>query len=293
MELIASSRIVKAQAAARAATPYTRELTNAVSNLASGYDLDHPLLQEAENPTRAALLVITSDRGLAGAYSANALKLGEQVRQHLEEQGMEVELYISGQKGVAYHEFREREIAQSWTGFSESPRAKDGKAISDVLIDRFLTPTSEGGVDEIHFVTTSFQSMMKQTPIARRILPLQYEDEEDPALESTESKGNGSKGNGNGHPDDDDRLFYEFEPDPKTVLNALLPLFVSNRIFTALLQASASELASRQQAMKAATDNAQELIGLLTREENQARQAEITQEITEIVGGAAALSESA
>lgn len=281
MELIASSRIVKAQAAARAAMPYTLELTKAVSMLASAYDLDHPLLVEAEKPRRSALLVITSDRGLAGAYSANVLKLGEQVRTYLEdEEGQEVDLFITGQKGLAYHEFRGREVAASWTGFSESPSARDAKTVADELVKRFLTPTEEGGVDEIHIVSTRFESMLKQTPRATRLLPLVVVDDD------------GQQGRPES-PHDEVPLFYEFEPDARTVLDALLPLFVSNRIHTALLQAGASELASRQQAMKSATDNAQQLIEQLTRQANQARQAEITQEITEIVGGASALSESA
>ena len=281
MELIASSRIVKAQQAAKAAVPYTRELTRAVSMLASAADLEHPLLVETEKPQRSAVLLMTSDRGLAGAYSANAIKLGEQVRAHLmDEEGQEVDLFITGNKGVGYHEFRGNEIVQSWTGFTDSPKARDAKVIADELLKRFLTPTEEGGVDEIHMVGTRFVSMLTQQPRATRLLPLVVEDatENVPPTRS---------------PADDSTLFYEFEPDAKTVLDALLPLFVTNRIHTALLQSSASELASRQQAMKAATDNASSLIDDLTRQANQARQAEITQEITEIVGGASALSESA
>ncbi|NLE98210.1 MAG: F0F1 ATP synthase subunit gamma [Propionibacterium sp.] len=281
MELIASSRIVKAQQAAKAAVPYTRELTRAVSMLASAADLEHPLLVETEKPQRSAVLLMTSDRGLAGAYSANAIKLGEQVRTHLmDEEGQEVDLFITGNKGVGYHEFRGNEIVQSWTGFTDSPKARDAKVIADELLKRFLTPTEEGGVDEIHMVGTRFVSMLTQQPRATRLLPLVVEDatENVPPTRS---------------PADDSTLFYEFEPDAKTVLDALLPLFVTNRIHTALLQSSASELASRQQAMKAATDNASSLIDDLTRQANQARQAEITQEITEIVGGASALSESA
>lgn len=275
MELIASSRIIKAQQAARAALPYTRELVNAISYLASAHDLEHPLLREETSPKRSALLVVTSDRGLAGAYSSNVIKLGEEVEEHLRDEGQEVDLYLTGQKGVAYHEFRDHEITQSWTGFSESPSAKDARAITDVLLERFLATSEHGGVDELHIVSTRFESMLKQTPRAMRLLPLVVEDAPDSDDEP------------------EDVLFYDFEPDARTVLDALLPLFVGNRIHTALLQASASELASRQAAMKAATDNAQDLIERLTRMANQARQAEITQEITEITGGAAALSESA
>lgn len=276
MELIASSRIVKAQQAQRAALPYTLELGKAVSMLAGAYDVDHPLLRKAETPKRAALLVISGDRGLSGAYSSAVIKLGEQVAEHLHEQGMEVDLYLTGKKGVGYHEFREREIKRSWIGFSERPSIREAKEIAGVLLDAFLTPTEEGGVDEIHVVTTRFQSMISQQPKATRLLPLEVVDADPEEF-----------------PDDSDNHFYKFEPDEKTVLDALLPMFVTDRIRTALLDAAASELAARQQAMKSATDNAQALIEKLTREANQARQAEITQEITEIVGGASALSESA
>lgn len=280
MELIAASRIVKAQQAVRAATPYTRELTKAVSALASVRDLEHPLLTDVETPKRSAILLITSDRGLAGAYSTNVIKAGEQLHAKLAAEGQEVVQYITGQKGVAYFDFRKREVEQSWTGFSDRPQYSDARTIADVLMEKFLTPTELGGVDQLHVVTTRFVSMLTQTAVAVRLLPLVIEDA--PA-------GNGN-GNGNGH---EPLPFYDFEPDVHRVLDALLPLYVANRVHTALLQASASELASRQRAMKSATDNAETLIQDLTREANQARQAEITQEITEIVGGASALAESA
>lgn len=275
MELIAASRIIKAQNAARAAMPYTRELTAAVSALASVKDYDHPLLQDAENPQRSAMLLITSDRGLAGAYSANVIKAAEQLHAKLVGEGQEVVQYITGQKGVAYFDFRKRTVEQSWTGFSDRPVYANAREIADVLLQKFLQPTSEGGVDQIHIVGTRFVSMLTQTATARRLLPLVIEDApEAQPDESTEL-----------HP------FYDFEPSPQVVLDELLPLFVANRIHSALLQSAASELASRQRAMKSATDNAQTLIEDLTREANQARQAEITQEITEIVGGASALAE--
>ncbi len=277
MELIASSRIVRAQQAQRAALPYTLELQRAVSMLAGAFDVEHPFLRRTEEPKRSAVLVITSDRGLAGAYSSNVIRLGEEVTEHLvSEAHQEVDLYVTGKKGVAYHEFRDHEITQSWTGFSERPSIQDAREIARVLLDAFLTPTEEGGVDELHVVTTRFQSMITQRTKAIRLLPLEVVDVDPEDF-----------------PEESENHFYKFEPDEKTVLDALLPLFVTDRIHTALLDAAASELAARQQAMKSATDNAQSLIEELTREANQARQAEITQEITEIVGGAAALSESA
>ena len=277
MELVAASRILKAQQAVRAATPYTRELTKAVSALASVHDLEHPLLTHVENPKRSAILLITSDRGLAGAYSTNVIKAGEQLHAKLAAEGQEVVQYVTGQKGVAYLDFRHREVEQKWTGFSDRPQYSDARAIADVLLEKFLLDTEQGGVDQLHIVNTAFVSMLTQTANARRLLPLVVTDAAAPV-----------------DPQPDEVIpYYDFEPNAKEVLDRLLPLFVANRIHTALLQSAASELASRQRAMKSATDNAQTLIEQLTREANQARQAEITQEITEIVGGASALSESA
>lgn len=280
MELIAASRIVKAQQAVRAATPYTRELVKAVSALASVSDLDHPLLTDVEFPKRSAILVITADRGLAGAYSTNVIKTAEELKAKLASEGQEVLQFVTGQKGVAYYDFRKRPIEQSWTGFSDRPQYSDARAIADVLLELFLRPTEQGGVDQLHIVSTRFVSMLTQTAMATRLLPI--------AVTDAVKNGNGN-GNGNGEV----LPFYDFEPDAETVLDQLLPLFVANRIHAALLQASASELASRQRAMKSATDNAESLIEQLTRQANQARQAEITQEITEIVGGASALAETA
>ncbi|MDO5735154.1 MAG: F0F1 ATP synthase subunit gamma [Propionibacteriaceae bacterium] len=276
MELIAASRIIKAQQAARSALPYTRALTHAVSALATYADVAHPLLEDHQPPRRSAMLLITGDRGLAGAYSANVIKAAEQLHAKLVgEEGQECIQYLTGTKGVAYFDFRDRHVEQSWTGFSDAPTYADARAISDVLIERFLRPYEEGGVDQIHVVGTRFVSMLTQQAVAVRLLPLVVEDSDEAPV------------NGEVIP------FYTFEPDAGAVLDQLLPMYVANRVFTALLQSSASELASRQRAMKSATDNAQDLIERLTREANQARQAEITQEISEIVGGAAALSESA
>ena len=275
MELIAASRIIKAQNAARSALPYARELTRAVSAHARAHHLEHPLRVDVEHPQRSAILLITSDRGLAGAYSANVIKAAEQLYAKLTGEGQDVVMYIAGQKGVAYYEFRHRTIEQSWTGFSDRPTYAEAREIAGVLLKKFMQPTEEGGVDQLHVVNTRFVSMLTQTAVARRLLPLVVEDappDPDPDPEELNP-------------------FFRFEPDIATVLDSLLPLFVAERIHSALLQSAASELASRQRAMKSATDNAQSLIEQLTREANQARQAEITQEITEIVGGASALSE--
>ncbi|MHB1007824.1 MAG: F0F1 ATP synthase subunit gamma [Propionibacteriaceae bacterium] len=276
MELIAASRIVKAQQAALESLPYTRELNRAVAAVASFSGYDHPLTREEANPTRAAVLIVTADRGLAGAYSTNAIKLGDRLISTLRDEGKEVMTFITGRKGIAYYQFRGRKVAQSWHGFSDKPTHRQSDEVADALINAFLTPTSEGGVDEIHAVYTRMESMLVQEPRVRRILPLRVvRDAVNP------------------EPVPEGPLpLYEFEPDPVTVLNALLPLYVRNRIHFYLMQAAASELASKQKAMKSATDNAEQLIQKLIRDANQARQSQITQEITEIVGGASALAES-
>ena len=281
MELIAASRIIKAQQRAQAAAPYARELTRAVSAVATFSNIDHALTTEPEDPKRAAILVVTSDRGLAGAYSSNVLKEAERLGERLRSEGKEVDLYISGRKGEAYYRFRRRPMVQAWSGFSDQPTYDVASDIGATLIAAFLgdddAESEEGapqGVDEVHVVYTRFRSMLVQEPTAVRLLPLEV-------VEGTEP------------PADSEVLpLYEFEPSPTDVLDALLPKYVQSRIFFAHLQAAASELAARQKAMKAATDNAEELIKKYTRIANQARQAGITQEISEIVGGVNALADA-
>jgi F-type H+-transporting ATPase subunit gamma len=273
MELIAASRIIKAQQRAQQAAPYARELTKAVSALATYSDADHPLTTEPENPTRAAILVITSDRGLAGAYSSAVLKEGERLAERLREEGKQITTFIAGRKGEAYFRFRERPVRESWTGFSDQPQYANAHEIGDALISAFVDD-SDQGVDEVHLVYTRFRSMLVQEPVSVRMLPLEV-------VEGTEP------------PEPGEVLpLYEFEPSASQVLDSLLPRYVQSRIFFALLQASASELAARQKAMKSATDNAEELIKKFTRTANQARQAGITQEISEIVGGVNALADA-
>jgi F-type H+-transporting ATPase subunit gamma len=274
MELIAASRIIKAQRRAQGAAPYARELTRAVSAVATYSNVDHPLTTEAENPSRAAVLLITSDRGLAGAYSSSVIKEGEQLNQLLRQSGKEPVPYLAGRKSIAFYGFRRRNVGAQWEGFSDAPTYAQAREIADTLIGAFQAPTEEGGVDEIHVVFTRFVSMLTQRVDVIRMLPLEVVEGEEPP------------------PSDELLPLYEFEPDAETVLDELLPLYVASRIHYCLLQGAASELASRQKAMKSATDNAQQLIERLTREANQARQAEITQEISEIVGGASALAEA-
>jgi F-type H+-transporting ATPase subunit gamma len=273
MELIASARIVKAQQAAARALPFTRELNRAVSAVAEYSRLDHPLTSDVENPKRVAIFFITSDRGMNGAYSSNVIKAVSRFVQRLREEGKEPVRYIVGRKGIGYVQFRGLPIEKSWDGFSDAPTYEHAIEIGDRLVADFLRPTEEGGVDEIWAVYTRMESMISQSPRVRRVLPLEV-------VEGVQDV-----------TDKDLVPEYWFEPDPETVLDALLPVYVRSRIWFYLLQSAASQLASQQRAMKSATDNAQQLIESLTREANQARQAEITQEISEIVGGASALAE--
>jgi F-type H+-transporting ATPase subunit gamma len=273
MELISASRIVKAQQRVAASTPYANELTRAVSAVATYSSTNHPLTTASENPKRAAILIISADRGMAGAYSNNAIKEGEQLAALIRSRGLEVASYLVGRKAVNYYRFRNRAIAGSWSGFSDTPTYQDAKSVADALIQAFLADaqTDKAGVDEIHIVFTEFKSMLTQNALAKRMLPLEVVESDAPVASGL-------------------LPMYEFEPNAEVVLNALLPRYIEARVFNAMLQSAASEHAARRRAMKSATDNADELIKSLTRLANAARQAEITQEISEIVGGADALS---
>jgi F-type H+-transporting ATPase subunit gamma len=272
MELISASRIVKAQQRVAASSPYANELTRAVTAVASFSSTNHPLTTPSENPRRAAVLIITADRGMAGAYSNAAIKEGDQLVTALRERGLATEAYLVGRKAVNYYRFRSRKIAGSWTGFSDNPTYVHAKEVSDALISAFIADaeTVPTGVDELHIVYTQFKSMITQIPEARRMLPLEVVESETATSALLP--------------------MYEFEPNAAEVLNSLLPRYIEARVFNAMLQSAASEHAARRRAMKSATDNADELIKSLTRLANAARQAEITQEISEIVGGADALA---
>jgi F-type H+-transporting ATPase subunit gamma len=269
MELIAASRIVKAQQRVAESTPYAEAITETVTIVASSSSTEHVLTTERENPGRVAVLVITSDRGLAGAYSSSALRAAEQLTVRLRDEGMDPVPYVVGRKGVAFYRFRNREMAENWTGFSEQPQYENAKEVADTLIDAFLAGSDEGGIDEIHLVFTEFITTVTQRPKAVRLLPLVVEETTD---------------------DEGPMPLYEFEPSAEGVLDALLPRYLESRVWNALLQSAAAESAARRRAMKSASDNADELIKGLVRAANAARQAEITQEIMEIVGGAEALS---
>ncbi len=281
MELIATSRIAKARARVEASKPYAEQMTAVLTELASNSALDHPLLVERENAKRAAVLVVTSDRGQAGGYNANVLREAESLQALLREQGKEPVLYVIGRKGVGYYRFRNRPIAASWTGFSERPSFEDARKVGESLLEAFVAGAEESehnhgpeniqGVDELHIVSTQFKSLMTQTAEAHFLAPMQVEERErEPGL----------------------RPAYEFEPEAEELLDALLPKYLNTRIYAALLDSAASESASRRRAMKSASDNADDLLKRYTREMNSARQAAITQEISEIVGGVEALSAS-
>ena len=281
-ELIATSRISKAQARVQAARPYAAEITNMLTDLAGASALDHPLLVERENPKRAAVLVVSSDRGLCGGYNANVLRQSEELFALLRQEGKTPVVYVVGRKALGYYRFRGRKVVESWTGFSEQPTYENAQDIAEALVTGFLAgaddegddPGEDGilGVDEIHIVATEFKSMLTQSAEARRIAPMvvEYVGEEESGPHT----------------------LFSFEPDATTLFEALLPRYIATRVYAALLEAAASESASRRRAMKAATDNADDLIKALTLEANRERQAQITQEISEIVGGANALADA-
>ena len=272
MELISASRIQKAQARVAASGPYSRAITRAVSAVATYSNVDHILTTEPEKVERAAVVLFTSDRGLAGAFSTNVLREANELTTLLRSQGKEIVYYLIGRKAVAYFAFRKRDSEQIWTGSTEKPEFATAQSIGETLVAKFIQPASDGGVDEIHIVYNRFVSVVTQVPEDVRLLPLEV-------VEGVDA------------PEDTEVLpLYEFEPEVDDVLDAMLPVYIESRIFNAMLQSAASEHAARQRAMKSASDNADKLITDYTRLANNARQSEITQQISEIVGGADALS---
>ena len=302
-ELIATSRITKAQARVEASQPYAAEMTSMMNKLAAASTLEHDMLREREDGNVAAILVVTSDRGMCGGYNNNVFKKAAQLQALLESKGYEVVRYVTGNKGIGHYKFREDGVVGSWGGFSQDPTWEATHDVRRHLIDGFIAGshgTTKGrdglhaqgegagvrGFDQVHVVYTEFESMLTQTARAQQLLPVQpvIQDEEyhlgESALTDSESA-------------DDVAAGFEFEPDADTLMEALLPQYVSRILFAMFLEASASESAARRTAMKSATDNATEMVEDLSRVANQARQAQITQEISEIVGGAGALSDSA
>jgi F-type H+-transporting ATPase subunit gamma len=280
-EMIATSRIAKAQARVEAARPYATEITNMLTNLANESALDHPLLVERDDPKRAAVLVVSSDRGLCGAYNSNVFRRSEELFSLLRQEGKDPILYAVGRKALNYFSFRNWNVVDSWTGFSEKPTYEHATDIASTLVDAFEAGADDEGddpgaddvlgVDELHIVFTEFKTMMSQTAEALRIAPMVVEYVEE---------------------DTGPQTLFEFEPNAETLFSRLLPRYVSTRIYAALLEAAASESASRRRAMKSASDNADDLIKDLTLMANRERQAQITQEISEIVGGANALADA-
>jgi F-type H+-transporting ATPase subunit gamma len=274
-EMIATSRIGKAQARLNEARPYCLELTRVLTTLAAEAALDHPLLVENPAPKRAGVLVVSSDRGLCGAYNSGSFRKAEELFSRLRQDGKTPVLYTVGRKAQGYFKFRNWDIKESWTGFSERPSYEDAVKVADSLVSAFMAghrddaPDEHEGVDELHIVYTEFKSMMSQSVGAHRIAPMIVEYVED---------------------DNEPKTLYSFEPDATTLFDAMLPRYLTTRVYAAMLDSAASELASRQRAMKSASDNADDLIKSLTLEANRERQAQITQEISEIVGGANALA---
>ena len=270
MELIAATRVVKAQQRASAAKPYSRMITQVIENLAAaGTEVQHPLLREATDPKRVAFIAITSDRGLAGAYNASVIRATEREVMAHESEGRDYSLILIGKKAESYFRFRNYRIDAAFTGISDTPKYEDARMVAAKVTEMF----ESGYVDIVQLIYTEFLSAGSQRVTVRRFLP----------LESTEQIAEAGGG------DKTATASVEFEPSPEAVLEALLPRYVEARLFGALLESAASEHASRQRAMKSATDNAEELRIKLTRQMNRTRQDAITTEIMEIVGGAEAM----
>lgn len=273
MELMAASRVVKARQRVMESAPYTHALTKALAALAMYSNETHPLTTEKSEVRRAAVLIIAGDRGLSGGYNSSVIKESEQLIQRLREAGKQVCVYLVGRKVISYYQFRHREFAAEWSGFSEAPQFEHARQIGQRLVDDFTIDIEEGGSnDEVHIVYTRFRTMVTQEPRVLRLIPIEFIE-------------------GEPVPEDQQVLpLYAFEPAVDEVLDQLLPKYVIHRVFTCLLGSAASQMAAQQRAMQSATDNAEALITKYTRLANQARQAEITQEISEIVGGADALA---
>lgn len=300
-EMIATSQISKAQARVAEAKPFADQITQILTDLANASSVEHKMLNEPEDPKRSAVLVVSSDRGMCGGYNHNVLKEASELVAFLEEAGREVDIYVLGNKGIVYYTFRDIDLAGSWSGNSQKPDYHAARPAFQLLSTAFRVggedsfdaaeflsnaagDTTRRGVDEVHIVYTQFKSMLTQTPRARRLAPIETRvevEEMDLGEDMLDTSKSGFK------PE------VSFEPDADTLLDNLLPRYMATRAFASLLESAASESASRRTAMKAATDNATELVDDLSREANQARQAQITQEISEIVGGAGALSSSA
>lgn len=264
MEMIAASRIMRAQGRVRAARPYAEQILEVIKGLAVSNDVRaHPLLQ-VRDPHRVAVLVYTSDRGLAGAYNANVLKAAERTINEEEAAGRTVDLYVVGRKGKGYFSYRGRNAARQWEGISDAPTIDAAGEIAESVMSAYAA----GEIDRVWLVYTDFRSSLTQTPVRMELLPVKPEEFGGGEAISPE---------------------FIFEPSQSELLERLIPRYVEAKAFHGLLESSASEHAARQRAMKSATDNAKSVAADLSRVMNAARQEQITTEIIEIVGGAEAL----
>ncbi len=265
MEMIAASRIMKAQRRVQQARPYAEQIHEVIKGLAVANEVrSHPLLTPHDENAHVAVVVNTSDRGLAGAYNANVLKVAEATIREEERAGRTVELYIVGRKGKGYFTYRGRSATRDWEGLTDEPTMEGAAEVANVLMDRYAT----GELDRVWLVYTDFKSALTQAPVRMELLPVKAEEFEGGEEIAPE---------------------FLFEPDPAELLDRLIPRYVEAKVFHGLLEASASEHAARQRAMKAATDNADDVKNSLSRVMNQARQDQITTELSEIVSGAEAL----
>ena len=264
MELIASSRIIKAQRRVEAARPYAEQLRNLMASVTrNAGNLDHPLLKQRDGEGRVGTIIITADRGLAGAYNSNVIRAAERdMKDHAD-----TKLFLSGKKAISYFKFRGYDFSDAWEGYSDQPKIENARKVAKAAVEAF----AKGEIDEVRLAYTKFESALIQRPAVVKLLPASAEDV-------------------TGETDDASRANYVFEPEPEDILNFLLPRYIEGAVLQAMLEAAASEHSARRRAMKAATDNADELIEGLTRVYNQVRQAEITTEIMEVIGGAEALS---
>ena len=274
-EMIASSHIAKARDVALNAKPYSDAISDAVQALVQHTHIDHPIVKKSENGTRVAVLALTSDRGMAGAYTSSIIRETESLLARLDEQGKQTELYVYGRRGVSYYKYRNRDIAGTWEGNTDKPGVEVAEAISNALVDAYMKPDEEGGVSELYIVFTEFVNMVVQKVRVLRMLPVEVVA--DPSKVNNDLDAEASP-------------LYSFEPSVDEVLDAILPKYIQSRIHECLLTAAASETANRQNAMHTATENARSLIDDLTRKLNASRQASITQELTEIIGSADALN---
>lgn len=280
-EMIASSHIAKARDVALNAKPYADAIFDAVQAVVAHSHITHPIVKKEEDNPKVAVLALTSDRGMAGAYTSSIIRETEDLLNRLEADGKQPELYVYGRRGVTYYKYRNRDVADTWEGDTDKPGVEVAEAISTALMNAYMKPAAEGGVSELYIVYTEFINMVVQKVRVLRMLPVEViEPEREQADPGLDSPSDASKAT----------PLYSFEPSLEEVLDAVLPKYIQSRIHECLLEAAASETASRQNAMHTATENARNLIDDLTRKLNASRQASITQELTEIIGSADALN---